>query len=420
MVEMTAHDLRATETARLVAMVPRPVEYPLEEIETLRLARRLVVFNPGGAEIDALVARAAADIPGLTNADIVKRVVSHNPDSLWAIARRDRFDAADPKGEGLLAFLMLNPEGVRQLIAGTFNAAEPDLALLTAQNEKPAGIYVWACHAKGALAAGVPLAFQKVWTPLYREADLYTRSINLAAIRFVESMGFRRGPNLGGVTASHLHVFRRAPEAECNLPTYDNVVPRPQPRSLSVTVARSIEDMMRVISIRSAVYMAEQDCPYLEEFDGNDFAASHLIGYVGGEPAGCLRIRHFADFAKIERLAVRHEYRSTRLAFKLVRGGIDLCRMKGYRRLYGHAQKRLANFWGRFGFEPLKGGHDLVFSDFDYVEMVLDTEPHPDAITIGGDPYRILRAEGKWHMPGILEQSSDRGISRPSVDTMRR
>ncbi|MDR3468750.1 MAG: GNAT family N-acetyltransferase [Xanthobacteraceae bacterium] len=185
---------------------------------------------------------------------------------------------------------------------------------------------------------------------------------------------------------------------------------------MSVAVARSIEDIMRVISIRSAVYMAEQNCPYLEEFDGNDFAATHLIGYVGGEPAGCLRIRHFADFAKIERLAVRHEFRSTRLAFKLVRGSIDLCRMKGYRRLYGHAQKRLANFWGRFGFQPLPGGRELVFSDFDYVEMVLDTDPHPDAIRIGDDPYRILRAEGKWHEPGLLERSTKRGVTRPSVD----
>lgn len=415
---MTAHDLHAMDTARLVAMPPQPITYPLDDPETLRLARRLVVFNPGGDEIDALVAAAADDIPDLTTADVVKRVVSHNPDTLWAITRRGRFDAAAPHGDGLLAFLMLNAEGVRQLIGGTFNAADPDLSLLTGQNEKPAGIYVWACHAKGSLAAGVPLAFQKVFTPLYRDADLFTRSINLPAIRFVESMGFRRGPTIDGVTATHLHVFRRAPAGEDELPSYDNVAPRPRPRALSVTVARSIEDMMRVITIRSAVYVAEQNCPYLEEFEGNDFAATHLIGYVGDEPAGCLRIRHFADFAKIERLAVRHEFRSTRLAFRLVRGGIDLCRMKGYRRMYGHAQKRLANFWGRFGFEPLQGGRELVFSDFDYVEMVLDTEPHPDAIRIGDDPYRILRAEGRWHQPGILERSRLRGVSRPSVDSM--
>ena len=53
-----------------------------------------------------------------------------------------------------------------------------------------------------------------------------------------------------------------------------------------MTVARSMEDIMRVMSIRSAVYVAEQRCPHDEEFDGNDFSATHLLGYVGDEPAG--------------------------------------------------------------------------------------------------------------------------------------
>ena len=44
------------------------------------------------------------------------------------------------------------------------------------------------------------------------------------------------------------------------------------------------------------------------------------------EMNGCLRIRYFADFAKIEQLAVRHEFRNTRLSFQIVRAGI--CRPK--------------------------------------------------------------------------------------------
>jgi predicted GNAT family N-acyltransferase len=185
---------------------------------------------------------------------------------------------------------------------------------------------------------------------------------------------------------------------------------------LSVTIARTIEDVMRVTSIRAAVYMAEQECPYDEEFDGNDFSATHLIGYVGNEPAGCLRVRYFADFAKIERLAVRREFRKTRLAFQIVRAGIELCRAKGYRRLYGHSQKRLLNFWGRFGFRPLEGGKEFAFSDFDYQEIVLDTVRHPKAIAIGVDPYIMIRPEGRWHVPGILERSAIRPVTRPSVE----
>ena len=176
-----------------------------------------------------------------------------------------------------------------------------------------------------------------------------------------------------------------------------------------------MEDLWRVGSVRSAVYVSEQRCPYEEEFDGNDLAATHLLGYVGDEPAGCLRIRFFADFAKIERLAVRGEFRKTRLAFQIVRAGIELCRMKGYRQLYGHAQKRLLNFWSRFGFIPLEGRPEFAFSDFDYVEIVAETVPCSEAIRLGADPYLILRPEGRWHIPGVLEKSSQRPVTRPSV-----
>jgi len=200
-------------------------------------------------------------------------------------------------------------------------------------------------------------------------------------------------------------------------PLYDGYRGCAKARDVSVTIARTLEDVMRVMTIRSAIYLGEQHCPYEEEFDGNDFSATHLIGYVGNEPAACLRVRYFADFAKIERLAVRKEFRNTRLAFQLVRAGIELCRVKGYRRLYGHAQKRLTNFWARFGFRTFDGGRELVFSDFDYVEMVLDAEHHPQAISIGVDPYVMIRPEGRWHVPGILERSAIRPVTRPSVET---
>jgi predicted GNAT family N-acyltransferase len=199
-------------------------------------------------------------------------------------------------------------------------------------------------------------------------------------------------------------------------PKYDRYHGDGAKGEIAVTMTRSIEDLMKVISIRSAVYIGEQECPYLEEFDGNDFCATHLLGYVGNEPAGCIRIRYFAEFAKIERLAVRKEFRKSRLSFQLVRAAIDLCRVKGYRCLYGHAQKRLVNFWSRFGFETFEGGQELVFSDFDYVEMRMRADRHPTAITIGVDPYVIIRPEGRWHEAGILEQSRVRAVTRPSLE----
>lgn len=196
--------------------------------------------------------------------------------------------------------------------------------------------------------------------------------------------------------------------------SYDSELARSDSKRYGIKVARSLSDMMKVVSIRSAVYISEQDCPYDEEFDGNDFCSTHFIGYIGNEPAACLRARFFADFAKLERLAVRHEFRRSRLSFKIVKAGIEFARTKGYRRIYGHAQDRLVSFWSTFGARPMEGrDRQLVFSDFSYTEMLLEAEQHPDAITLESDPYLLIRPEGKWHESGILEQSAVRDATSP-------
>lgn len=414
---MTIHDVRAVrvhEAARTFGS--RPV-HSIDQLDPGSLARRLVVFTPTGHVIESLFERARRHINGMTNLDVVRRVASRNPDSLWAIARREKYDVSNPDGEGFVAFLMLNDAGLCRLVDGTLDTQNPDPALIVAQNEKPAGIYVWALHARGTLAAGVSPVFDKISTPRYAGVDLYARAVTPDGHRFLEAIGFTPGVRISGIFAPNLYVFRRVYTSRKNRsPIYDSYQRNVSATNVSVTVARTIEDFMRVVTIRSAVYMAEQECPFDEEFDGNDFSATHLIGYVGDEPAACLRIRYFANFAKVERLAVRREFRRSRLSFQISKAAIELCRAKGYCRIYAHAQKRLLNFFDRLGFRPLEGGREFAFSDFDYVEIVLDTTPHPQAIALGADPYVLIRPEGQWHEPGILERSALRAVTRPSID----
>src|SRR5437899_11931503 len=97
-----------------------------------------------------------------------------------------------------------------------------------------------------------------------------------------------------------------------------------QPRKVGVRVARSLTDIMQVVAIRASVFMSDQTCPYEEDFDGNDFCATHLIGYMGNKPAACIRARLFADFCTLERLAMSAGYRKTRLVFHTVPATIEL------------------------------------------------------------------------------------------------
>ncbi len=173
---------------------------------------------------------------------------------------------------------------------------------------------------------------------------------------------------------------------------------------IAISVVRTLDEFLKTAAIRSIVYVDGQDCPYDEEFDGNDFCGLHLIGWIGSEPAACLRIRFFADFAKVERLAVRPHFRRSTIAFRIVRHALRLIARKGYRKAYGHAQEGLEAFWARFGSRPLPGKPAFAFSGFRYTEMLLDLPPREDAIDLHADPLVINRPEGAWDRPGVLER----------------
>jgi len=400
---MNLHD-RSVDRAKSHA--PRSqakAKHPLGMLETERFASRLNVFTPTLDTVNGLLERARREMGGGATNEVVHRVIRHNPDSFLAIARQDHQCAEAPYAHGYVAFLMLNEIGLERLVEGSFDGTTPDLCWLTRQSQKPAGIYVWGIYAPGVVAGGVPLALDKISTPLYRDASLYARAVTAAGTRILESVGFTRGASYRGKFAPELYIYRRGKAVRETYPIYDSHRDGDEDDNISFVVAHSIEDFMRVVTIRSAVYVAEQECPYAEEFDGNDFSASHLLAYVGDEPAGCLRLRYFADFAKLERLAVRKEFRQKGIGSHLMRAGIELCRMKGYKKIYGRAQKQLLNYYVELGFHPLEGGRELSFSNFEYVEIVHDATRHPQAITLGIDPYVLMRPEGRWHLPGILE-----------------
>ena len=375
-------------------------KHKLDELDAARVARNLLLFDPDRDGVADLMAKARLSIPGLGKTETIQKALDHGFGRMFAVARKSRFDPARPEGEGFILILLLNEIGLLQLALGTINGPDPDYRLLAKPSERPAGIYMWCVFAPGPLAAGMALFMEEMKAPRFAGVNLYSRPNTELGVRFNQVLGLDQGAQVGPIFAPNVWVFHRAPER----PLYDSYVPGAAAREIGVTVARTVEDLMRVAAVRNVVYMGEQQCPYFEEYDGNDLAATHLLAYMGDEPVGCLRLRFFAEFAKLERLAIRKEFRKSRAAFQLVKAAFKFCQMKGYSRIYAHSQTRVVDFWKRFGFQVLEGGRNFVFSGFDYVEVVADFEPDAAAIRIGDDPYRIIRPEGRWQMPGVLEQ----------------
>jgi len=134
-----------------------------------------------------------------------------------------------------------------------------------------------------------------------------------------------------------------------------------------VTVARSIEDLMRVISIRSAVYIGEQECPYLEEIRWQ------RIFKFGPQSSRIRRQRtrrlpaafaYFADFCQ-DRAPRRPPRNSVRSGFSLplVEAAIDSFASQGLSTpLWPCAENDWWKFWSQFGFGNISPvDRELIF-----------------------------------------------------------
>ncbi|MEO6918185.1 MAG: GNAT family N-acetyltransferase [Collimonas sp.] len=173
---------------------------------------------------------------------------------------------------------------------------------------------------------------------------------------------------------------------------------------LTIKIVESEDERLKAMLVRAIVYMHEQQCPYHEEFDLNDHTSTQIIGMTpDDEPVLTARIRYFNGFAKIERLAIRSEYRGNGYGHRLLSFILHLCRQKGFSRFYLHAQARLQPFYSGYGFRA-EGG-DFAFSDHEYVEMVLNDRelPAQPSLHIGGRPMALNRPENNLHQSGPLE-----------------
>lgn len=181
---------------------------------------------------------------------------------------------------------------------------------------------------------------------------------------------------------------------------------------ITIKLASTSDEMLQCFALRAAVFMGEQACPYWEEFDGNDYSASHLILYVDGEPAASIRVRWFSGFAKFERAIILKRYRSMGLFLPFVGWAKEFARKKGYPKAYLHGQRRLWSIFEGDGFHKVNE-KPFHFSDHEYGAFACDLDVGENCPTVFTDPMVLNRPEDRLDSPGILEDSMNRGASNP-------
>ncbi|MGD0142817.1 MAG: N-acetyltransferase [Rhizomicrobium sp.] len=333
--------------------------------------------------------------------EILRRVQSHNPDSIWGIFSRD--DSGEHRLAGHYSFLLLNAAGHKALLDHALDTKRPQPVFLVEAGERPAAIYIWGVVAeKLTRSAGPEIARQMAY--LHSALPVYAIVVTEAGLRRAREAGYKpvttEDDRLGGMFLFDGFLPKTA-AAEPTVP------------HIRVIAVSKVDELAQAMAIRATVFMGEQHCPYAEEFDDNDFCATHLLGFVGEEPVATMRLRYFADWVKFERMAVLDRFRSTTVKDAIVNYAFEIARRKGYRQCYGHSQKRLIEFWQQFGFELFPRNSEFHFSDHEYVEIWRKLEPHPTPLTMHSNPMVMIRPEGRWDQPGILEKSAVRPATNP-------
>ncbi len=143
---------------------------------------------------------------------------------------------------------------------------------------------------------------------------------------------------------------------------------------ITIGLARSLDEIMACIAIRSAAFLARGE-PYEEEFDGNDFiAATHIMARQDGTPVGTLRIRMLPKgVATWERLAILPSARrSSRVLISLANAAFDYMEHKGVRRAIGAvSDPKLIRFWQRYGCY-VTNEKPVVYNGVTYTPMAQD------------------------------------------------
>ncbi len=356
-----------------------------------RALRLDVQFLPASwADAVPLLNRARRDM-ALAPETLIRDLHRHNPE----ILRIAEVGQGDARRTGLFCYLPLNELGASALADGSFDGKAPKVEWICGAGVAPAAIYLWLVYMPGTLGQmmGVIANAFDALTP--EGCPVFSKAVTPHAERLNRSMGFLAARDFYPACSPELLVIFPQKKPEKAKPK----------QHLQVAIARDLADLMKAFTVRSATYIAEQYCHYEEEFDGNDLCATHMLGTVDGDAAGCIRMRFFAGFAKIERLAVRREYRNSKLAFELARAAVRHCRMKGYTLIYGHSRLDLVRFWKMFGFAERPDGRDFAFANVRYVEIVCQQSSLPEALTLDAEPLVLIRPEGAWDVPGPLDRS---------------
>lgn len=133
----------------------------------------------------------------------------------------------------------------------------------------------------------------------------------------------------------------------------------------------TVHELYAILRLRSEVFVAEQNCPYIDE-DNKDQVSYHFAGWDNKTPAAYVRLVPPGvsfDEPSIGRVVTSQAYRRTGLGRELMNRAIVQCEsLFGKRAIRIGAQLYLKKFYESLGFEQCS---DIYLEDgIEHIEML--------------------------------------------------
>lgn len=172
---------------------------------------------------------------------------------------------------------------------------------------------------------------------------------------------------------------------------------------MKVTVARTLDDFLKVMVIRGIIFVGEHGHSYNMEFDEHELSnRTHLLATDdANEPIGIMRVLKDGKDAKFERLAVMPQYRKKGVAENIVKAGIEYCKTIGVENIYLFCEPQLEKYWNNQNFTRICGGKILKYRGMELVPVMKKVNEKNSISTSEKNkiPDILLQQKGEWFLP---------------------
>lgn len=165
---------------------------------------------------------------------------------------------------------------------------------------------------------------------------------------------------------------------------------------INIVIVSNDEEFAQAMKVRRDVFVDEYLIDEKQEFDGNDYSATHLLALNGDKPVGTMRIRYFNGFVKMERMCVVKEFRKTDVSEQLMQKAMLFSAQKGYDKAYGVCKKELLPRWQKNGFIPIPNAQLVEQNGMLLIPVYCNLPQTDNVITIQSNPQILNAKEGYW------------------------